>query len=1001
MDKKIEKIKRAIEEATGKTPDLRPTKTRSKSKDMEASLVSDVLLLSTSYNYFLIQEEGRLDSLVKDKFSYGGIRQPPNIHHVETEQECKETLKELQMDLLIIFGRPLENGFEKFLKELKTDFKDLPVVWITNNDLDSSASLHKEIEFEEVFTWNGDGKIILTIIQYIEDKLRFIKDGFNGKNRPILLVEDSRQYYSTYLINIYEKIWSHLDSILYEGLSKERKIQRYMRRSFLILAEDIEEGKNLYSKAEGDFLCVITDNRLENESGIQENAGLEFAQQIKQNDPDLPVLLQSSASIENKDIEVDIEIINKNDPALNQKIEDFVDSRLSPLSVVVEIGDSFEEIEVKTVEELEETINELGDENLRDLVHDPKFLEWLKNLTEYELADSVEELKERDPSSSSLREKLHDILEEYRYADYSTAVTDFRRERTDPRNKINRIGDGALGGKARGLAFISKLFSKYLPENLFEDLKITVPRSIVLTSDVFDKFLEENEIMEPRLFELSDERISSKFIDGSLPATIIGDLRSFVRNTRNPLIVRSSGLLEDSLTRPFAGVYSSMVLPNESWETSLRFKEVCDAIKHVYASTFFKEARNYLKSTPKNIGDEKMSVIIQEVVGTKHGKYFYPTISGVAKSYNYYSSKGCEPEDGIVYLALGLGKEIVEGGSSYFFCPECPRSPMFGTPKDFIPYSQTEFYALNLESIYRVVEKDEETSLVKLDITKAEEHGVLDKIASTYSPQDDRLYPGINRKGSRVIDFAPIINYNSIPLTSAIKVLLEVSEIALGYPVEIEFAVDLDKKGKKAPELVVLQIRNMVSKQVYEDIEIEGYDEEQLVCRSDRVLGHGMIKEIKDVVYVKPEDFKMNESEKVAEEIRKINGKMREVGKEYLLIGPGRWGTTDPWLGIPVRWGDIAGSKVVVETPTEGRTIEPSQGSHFFHDMLSSETCYMVIDDESGVDWKWLKERSVEEEMKYIRHVSLDEPVEVQVDGREGKGLIKKKLEKRTETNKV
>ncbi len=999
MDKKIEKIKKAIEEATGETPDLRPTKTRS--KDLEASLVSDVLLFSTSYDYFLIQEEGRLDSLVKEKFSYGGIRQPPNIQHVETERECKETLKELKMDLLIIFGRPLENGFKNFLRELKTDYEELPVVWITNNDLDSSPSLDKETEFEEVFTWNGDGKIILTIIQYIEDKMLFMKDGFNDKNRPILLVEDSRQYYSTYLVNIYEKIWSHLYSILHEGLSKERKIQRYMKRTFVILAEDIDEGKDLYSEVKGDFLCVITDNRLENESGIQENAGLEFAEQIKRKNPDLPVLLQSSASIENKEIERDIEIINKNDPALNQKITDFIASRLSPKSVVVEIGDSFEEIEVKTVEELEETINELGDEKLKDLVYDLKFIEWLRNLTEYELADSVGELKKRDLSSSSLREKLLDILEEYRYADYSTAVTDFRRERTDQRNKINRIGDGALGGKARGLAFISKLFSKYLPEDLFKDLKITVPRSIVLTSDVFDKFIEENEIMEPRLFELSDERISSKFIDGSLPATIIGDLRSFIRDTRNPLIVRSSGLLEDSLTRPFAGVYSSMFLPNESWETSLRFKEVCDAIKHVYASTFFKEARNYLKSTPKNIGDEKMSVIIQEVVGRKHGKYFYPTISGVAKSYNYYSSKGCEPEDGIVYLALGLGKEIVEGGSSYFFCPECPRSPMFGTPKDFIPHSQTEFYALNLESIYRVVEKDEETSLVKLDITQAEKHGVLDKIASTYSPQDDRLYPGIHRKGTRVIDFAPIINYEATPLATAIKVLLEVSEIALGYPVEIEFAVDLDKKGEKPPELVVLQIRNMVSKQVYEDIEIEGCDDEHLVCRSERVLGHGMIKEIRDVVYVKPEDFKMSESEKAAEEIRKINGKMREVGKEYMLIGPGRWGTTDPWLGIPVRWGDIAGSKVIVETPTEGRTIEPSQGSHFFHDMLSSETCYMVVDDERGVDWKWLKERRVEEEMEYIRHVSLDEPVEIQVDGREGKGLIKKKLEKRIETNNV
>jgi len=559
MDKKLEKIKGAIEEATGKSPKIRAAKTSS--ENLEASLVSDVLLFSTSYDYFLIQEEGRLDSLVEEKFSYGGIRQPPNIHHVETEENCRKNLQELQTDLLIIFGRPLDTNFEKFLRWVKTRHEKLPVVWITNNEINSSPSLAKEIEFEEIFTWNGDGKIILSIIQYIEDKIRFIKNGFDERSRPILLVEDSRQYYSTYLINIYEKIWAHLDAILHEGLAKEKKVERYLRRPFVVLAEDIDEGKDLFSRVKENLLCVITDNRLENEDGIQENAGLEFAKKIKRDHPDIPILLQSSANVKNKKIKESIDIINKKDPALNQTILDFIDARLSPVSIFLEIGDGFEEIEVKTVDELEEVINELKDEELKDLVHEIDLIKWLTVLSEFELADSIEAVKNKNISSSSLREKLLDILEEYRYANYSTAVADFRRERPDPRNKINRIGDGALGGKARGLAFISKLFSKYLPKDLFEDLRITVPRTIVLTSDVFDKFLEENDIIEPRLFELSDERISSKFMSGSLPATVIGDLRSFVRETRNPLIVRSSGLLEDSLTRPFAGIYSSMFYP--------------------------------------------------------------------------------------------------------------------------------------------------------------------------------------------------------------------------------------------------------------------------------------------------------------------------------------------------------------------------------------------------------------------------------------------------------
>ncbi|MFP4142403.1 MAG: PEP/pyruvate-binding domain-containing protein [Thermoplasmata archaeon] len=997
MDNKIERIERAIEDATGKTFDLASSKTTS--EGLEASFIDDVLLFCDSFDYFMVQEEGRLDSLLEEKFSYGDIRRTPSLKHGETEETCREALDELEIDLLIIFGKPLDQELKNFSYWVKENFEDLPVVWITDDDFDSDTAEYEL--FEDIFTWNGDGKIILTIIQYIEDRIRFNRGGFADKKQPILLIEDSKQYYSTYLTHIYDSLWSYLDKILYEGLNREEKMQRYLRRPFVVRAEDVEEGREVYSRLEDDLLCVITDNRLEKEEKIEENAGLKFAEEIKRDHPDLPVLLQSSASLETEEIPEGMEMVNKTDPALNKKILNFIDRRFIPVSLKLKAEDSFENVEIKAVDELEEIVEGLGEKQIKELIYESELIAWLRNLTEFELAERIEEIKDRKISPGSRKEKLLDILEGHRYSGYKSAITDFRRGRSDQVNQINRIGDGALGGKARGLAFISKLFSRYLPEDLFEELEITVPRTIVLTSDIFDKFLEENDIVEPRLFDLSDERISSKFIDGSLPATVIGDLRSFIRETRTPLIVRSSGLLEDSLTRPFAGVYSSMFLPNESWETSLRFKEVNDAIKHVYASTFFEEARNYLRSTPKNISDEKMSVIIQEVVGKKHGKYFYPTISGVAKSYNHYPTQDCKPEDGIVYLALGLGKEIVEGGSSYFFCPECPRSPMFGTPKDFVPHSQNEFYALNLESVYRVVGKDEETSLVKLGINKAEEHGVLDKVASTYSPQNDRLYPGIHREGSRVLDFAPVINYGSIPLAKAIKVLLDVSEIALGYPVEIEFAVEFDEEEERSAELVVLQIRNMRSKRIFEEVNIEGYDEEGLVCQSEKVLGHGMLTEIEDVVYVKPEDFEMSYSEKAAEEIRNINAGLRENNDYYLLIGPGRWGTTDPWTGIPVKWGDITGSKVIVEIPAKGRTIEPSQGSHFFHDMLSSETCYMVVDDDSNIDWEWLEEREVEKELKYVKHVRLEEPLEIQVDGKSGRGVIKKKIQMGPDTNNI
>ncbi len=995
MEEKVKKIEEAVQRATGKSVDLAGLETTS--PGVEASLLSDVLLFSTPYDYFLIQEEGRLDSLVEDRFSIGDVRQPPRIDHVETEGRCREVLEERDIDLLIVFDEPMDTSLTEFLQQMEKEHGEVPIVWISN---DSSGSLdHEEVtNLEEIFTWNGDGEIILTIIQYMEDRICFSNREFDEYARPILLVEDSRQHYSTYLTHIYDRIWTYLGRLLHEGLTKEKRVERYMRRPFVIHAEDVEEGREVYDAIEREVLCVITDNRLDKNGQIEKDAGLEFGRDIKEDRPDLPVLIQSSSQVKEGMEDQDLKYVNKNAPDLNQRIIEFVEQNLTPMELSFPEKEHLDGRSIETIRELEDEVKDLDEEEIHELVKEPRLVQWLRNLTEFEMAETIESLAESGASSRRVREEVLDLLEEHRYASYSTAVTDFRREREDIKSRIRRIGDGALGGKARGLAFISKLFSRFLDQDIFEDLKITVPRTIVLTSDVFDKFLEENDIMDSYLLERSDERISSKFIEGSLPATVIGDIRAFIRKTRNPLIVRSSGLLEDSMTRPFAGVYSSMFLPNESWETSLRFREVCDAIKHVYASTFFENARSYLRSTPKNIGDEKMSVILQEVVGKRHGKYFYPTISGVAKSYNYYPAKGCEPEDGIVYLALGLGKEIVEGGRSYFFCPECPRSPMFGTPKDFIPHSQTEFYALNLESVYRRVEKDEETSLVKLDIKDAEEHGVLDKVASTYSPRDDRLYPGIGREGTRVVDFAPIINHGSIPLADAVKLLLEVTEIALGYPVEIEFAVEFEEDGDSA-ELVVLQIRNMISKEMFMDIDINSCDEEKLVCRSDKVLGSGMITEIKDVVYTKPDHFEMKNSERAADEVSEMNKKLMGEDKEYILIGPGRWGTTDHWMGIPVKWGDIAGAKVILETPAEGRAIEPSQGSHFFHDMISSETCYLVIDDEDMIDMGWLEDQHVEDEMDEIKHVRLEEPVEVRIDGKEGKGVIMKKVQKGPETN--
>jgi len=677
----------------------------------------------------------------------------------------------------------------------------------------------------------------------------------------------------------------------------------------------------------------------------------------------------------------------------HQEIFKHKNKKCSESKIIIKDIKGKELAKVQNLEDFEHVLLSLDKNFIYRYAKRNEFSKCLRSIGEVELADKYLSIEQEFDEGEKLRKKMIDIIEEFRYSINKGNMTSYQR--TDDEHQINlsHIGSGSFGGKARGVAFLDKILSKYLTNDMFPGLRITIPRSIVLSTDVFDSFIEHNNLSKLDFSNLSDERIASKFMVSSLPATIIGDLRSFIRNTRQPLIVRSSSLLEDSLLQPFAGIYTSMLLPNESWETELRFKEVCNAIKYVYASTYFEKARTYIKSTPKDVSDEKMAVLIQEVVGNKHDNYFYPTISGVAKSYNYYPSGPCKPEDGIAYLALGLGKAIVDGGSSYCFCPKKPNVPLFGTPKDFMRYSQKWYYALNLKSVYTIFTKNEETALEKLEVDIAKNHGVFDKVASTYNNRDDRLYPGIFDEGAIVIDFAPIVNYDAIPLAKALKLLLRVGELALGYPVEIEFAVNFSRDESEPAELIILQIRSMIPPDKYQDVNIENIDIDNVICYSENALGNGTINVIKDIVYIKSESFNMANSNRVVSQIRKMNAKLMDAGKKYILIGPGRWGSADSWLGIPIIWSDIAGVKVIVETPYEERPIDPSQGSHFFHDMMSSQVGYLITKKDKGnVDWNWLESLTVIEETEDVKHVETSSEIEVSIDGKRGKAIIKEKL---------
>jgi len=994
MKNKEEEIKTCIQEITGVLPPTRHDFIPDEKIHVRPYRIKNILLLSSSYDFFLLEEEGRLQKLFQSISSLEGIAQYPEITHVETPDQCTEFLQNNVCDILIIFNTPDGVQLPAFSKDIKKTHPNLPIVLLANDTVDMvnirKADTDNSIDY--LFTWNGDGKILVAIVQLLEDSRNIHSQTQIEEPSTILLIEDSIQYYSSYLTMIYEELWKYTDYLMKENINRSQKARRYQRIPFVIHLTQFDEAKEFYEKFNDGLLCIISDNHQSEGSNKENLNGFEFVKRIRNEKPTLPIFLQSSEPIDQKQkLPETIQFVLKGSPHLAKTIKKFIDTSFGPKTITLKESKTGNIHILQTLDDLQKTLFSINIDTLKDAARSHQFSTWLKTLREIDLAAQIKSIESKELDGDHLRKELIDVFEEYHYALNQVSISEFTRYETEPQAKIIRIGEGALGGKARGLAFLAKIMSRYITPDMFSDLKITVPRTIVLSTDIFDAFLEQNDIVNPSLFDLSDERIAAAFMKGNLPATIIGDLRSFVRNTRKPLIIRSSGMLEDSMLQPFAGIYASVLLPNESWETDLRFQEVCNAIKYVYSSTYFEKARTYLKSTPKHIGDEKMAVIIQEVVGQKHQHYFYPAISGVAKSYNHYPAGPCKPEDGIVYLALGLGKAIVDGGSSYCFCPNRPRVPLCGTPKDFIRYAQSSFYAVNLDAFYSMYKKSEESALLKLDIKQSKNHGILEHVASTYSPADDQFYPGIEEKGTPIVNFGSIIEYDSIPLAKAMKLLLRISEIALGYPVEIEFAVTLPSGKNDVAELVILQIRNMMPQGQECLVNKEDCSPDHIVCYSENALGNGKIESISDIIYVKPDTFDMSNTQRIVTQLRELNTKMMDAKKPYILIGPGRWGSADPWLGIPVIWSDIAGAKVIIETPVEGRVIEPSQGSHFFHDMISSQVGYIITSKkDSELNWEYIRSLPVKAEFEDVCHVQSEQFLEVLLDGTHRKAVILK-----------
>jgi hypothetical protein len=964
-------------------------------RDLIKFRVREILLVSSFYDAFVLEEDGRLSDRIFSEYIDLNLRFIPRITRVSSAEEALDTLKKGTCDLVITMARiadmdPLEFG--KRIKELKPG---MPVVLLTYDRVDVKLLVAlREIRcIDKVFYWTGDTKILLAIIKYIED-LKNVDNDIKLGVRVILVIEDSPRFYSVFLPIIYTEIMTQTRMLISEGINDLHRLLRMRARPKILLAETYEEGKKLYKKYHENLLGIISDIRFPRKGKIDVDAGFRFAEKVRKEIPDLPFLVQSSnPEYRNTSLEKGLEFLDKNSDNLLQELHKFIISNFGFGDFIFKNPDGKEIGRAKNLFEFVKMIQIVPEESIRFHAERNHISIWMRARTEFKLANELRPKKVSDfESIGAIRkfilEKIQRLINRNQYG----VITDFGKAQLDLKNSFVRVGNGSLGGKARGIAFLNALLAQTKLNEKFADAEIKTPHTFVICSEVFEEFVGNNNLQEFAILESDNNKIAEKFLAENLPVNLVKDLKTLLQNIRYPIAVRSSSLLEDSQTLPFAGLYSTYMLPNNNPDIMFRLAELANAVKLVYASVFYKSPKEYVRNTNFRIEEEKMAVIIQQVAGQIYNNQLYPVISGVAQSYNFYPISHMKPEDGIVQLALGLGILVAEGDQTYSFSPKYPQmNPPYSSAVEFMKKSQNFFYALNLADKNLQVIRDEKYSLLKLDLRAAEEDGTLFYVASTFCGEDDTIKDTISIKGPRIITFANILKYNMFPLAEILEEILKIGRSSFGSHIEIEFAVNLNKERKS--EFFLLQIRPLVAGSENVEISLDDIVKDDVICMSEHSLGNGIFEDLYDIIYIDPEFFNASKSRLIAAEVGHINQKLIDEDKNYILIGFGRWGTSDPWLGIPVEWHQISKAKIVIESNLDGFNIEPSLGSHFFHNMISLKMGYFHIENTSGKEfilWDWLKKQEVCNQTKYVKHVRFKKPLKAKINARISTGVILK-----------
>ena len=957
--------------------------------------IFNVLIVANPYDAFMLEDDGRIDEKIFNEYTELGMRYPPTFTQVSTTEEASEVLASTSIDLVICMPGNADNDAFDVARGIKAKFPDIPCVVLTPFSHGITRRMENEdlSIFDYVFCWLGNTNLIMSIIKLIEDKMNIEHDIAEAGVQMILLVEDSIRFYSSLLPMLYGYILAQSQHFSTEALNPHSAMLRMRGRPKVVLARTYEEAMELYDRYADNTLGVISDCRFPKDGVKDSEAGLKLLRAIRERNEYVPLILQSSESENRAKAEAEhFHFIDKNSKAMSIDLRDIMEEHMGFGDFIFRDPKTHEEVmRVRTLKELQDNIFKIPYDSMLYHISRNHMSRWLCARAIFPVSEFLKNITWHKLQDVDLHRRIiFDAIVQYRHMKNIGVVAVFDRGKFDRYAHFARIGDGSLGGKGRGLAFLDSIIKKHPEFNEREGVSVSIPKTVVLCTDVFDQFMESNKLYKIALSDASDEEILKHFLRAQLPDKYIADFFTFFEATDRPIAIRSSSLLEDSHYQPFAGIYSTYMIPNLADKYQM-LQMLAAAIKSVYASVYYKDSKAYMTATSNVIDQEKMAVILQEVVGKQYGDRYYPNISGVLRSINYYPIGDETSEEGIASLALGLGKYIVDGGQTLRVSPYHPTQVLQTSEMEIaLRQTQTQFYALDMKDVGGDFKVDDGFNILKLKVKDADKDGSLNYIASTYDPYDQVIRDGIYEGGRKIISFCGVLQQGVFPLPELLQMSMKFGEEGMRRPVEIEFACNIN--ADRTGELYLLQMRPIVDSKQVLDEDLAAIDDSACLLRSHNSLGHGISEDVTDVVYVKTDDnFTASNNPRIADEVERINRKFVAEGKNYVLVGSGRWGSSDYWLGIPVKWPHISAARVIVEAGLPNYRVDPSQGTHFFQNLTSFGVGYFTVNTYKGEGVfrkDVLDAMPAVDETQYVRHVRFDRPLRIMMDGMKQEGVV-------------